>query len=49
MLWLWDHHWPELIHPFSSAIDTELPVADELVCVRGVVGAESCFGYVVGL
>lgn len=35
MLWLWDHQWPELIHPFSSAIDTELPVAEELVCVRG--------------
>jgi hypothetical protein len=35
MLWVWDHQWPELIHPFSSAIDTELPVADELVCVRG--------------
>lgn len=35
MLWLWDQHWPELIHPFSSAIDTELPIADVLVCVRG--------------
>ncbi|KAJ5630751.1 uncharacterized protein N7484_010851 [Penicillium longicatenatum] len=33
MLWLWDHHWPELIHPFASAIDTELPVPDEMVCV----------------
>ncbi|KAL1980556.1 hypothetical protein VTN96DRAFT_3962 [Rasamsonia emersonii] len=33
MLWLWDHHWPELIHPFSSAIDTELPVPDEMVCI----------------
>jgi len=35
MLWLWDHHWPELIHPFASAIDTELPVPEEMVCVRG--------------
>ncbi|PGH18532.1 hypothetical protein AJ79_00311 [Helicocarpus griseus UAMH5409] len=35
MLWLWDHHWPELIHPFASAIDTELPVPDEMVCILG--------------
>lgn len=34
MLWLWDHHWPELIHPFASAIDTELPAPDEMVCVK---------------
>ena len=33
MLWLWDHHWPELIHPFASAIDTELPVPDEMICI----------------
>jgi hypothetical protein len=25
MLWLWDSDWPELVHPFASAIDTELP------------------------
>lgn len=25
-LWLWDPTWPELIHPFASAIDSELPV-----------------------
>lgn len=24
-LWLWDKNWPELVHPFASAIDTELP------------------------
>ncbi|MCT7375076.1 GFA family protein [Chelativorans salis] len=24
-LWLYDPTWPELIHPFASAIDTELP------------------------
>ena len=35
MLWLWDKSWPELIHPFASAIDTELPVPDEMVCVKG--------------
>ena len=28
-LWLWDPRWPELLHPFASAIDTELPVAPE--------------------
>jgi hypothetical protein len=25
-LWAWDPRWPELIHPFASAIDTNLPV-----------------------
>lgn len=35
MLWLWDRHWPELIHPFASAVDTELPVPDQMVCVMG--------------
>ncbi|KAG9232177.1 DUF636 domain protein [Amylocarpus encephaloides] len=35
MLWLWDKTWPELIHPFASAIDTELPVPEEMVCVLG--------------
>lgn len=24
-LWLYDPHWPALIHPFASAIDTDLP------------------------
>ena len=24
-LWLYDPTWPDLIHPFASAIDTELP------------------------
>jgi hypothetical protein len=33
MLWLWDKTWPELIHPFASAIDTDLPVPEEMVCV----------------
>ena len=28
-LWLWDPRWPELIHPFASAIDTALPVPPE--------------------
>jgi len=28
-LWLWDPRWPELIHPFASAIDTPLPIPPE--------------------
>ncbi len=28
-LWVWDPRWPELVHPFASAIDTDLPVAPE--------------------
>lgn len=28
-LWLWDPRWPELVHPFASAIDTPLPVPPE--------------------
>ena len=28
-LWLWDPRWPELIHPFASAIDSDLPVPPE--------------------
>lgn len=28
-LWVWDPNWPELIHPFASAIDTELPIPPE--------------------
>lgn len=25
-LWLYDPEWPDLVHPFASAIDSELPV-----------------------
>lgn len=28
-LWVWDPRWPELAHPFASAIDTELPIPPE--------------------
>ena len=28
-LWLFDPGWPELVHPFASAIDTALPVPPE--------------------
>jgi len=30
-LWAWDPRWPELVHPFASAIDTELPIPPERV------------------
>ncbi|KFY29834.1 hypothetical protein V494_08453 [Pseudogymnoascus sp. VKM F-4513 (FW-928)] len=33
MLWNYDAEWPELIHPFASAIDTELPEPEEMVCI----------------
>lgn len=29
MLWCWDPRWPDLVHPFASAIDTTLPVPPE--------------------
>ncbi len=28
-LWGWSPDWPELVHPFAGAIDTELPAAPE--------------------
>lgn len=28
-LWLYDSRWPDLLHPFASAIDSELPVPPE--------------------
>ena len=30
-LWVYDPHWPELVHPFASAIDTPLPASPEHV------------------
>lgn len=30
-LWLFDPSWPELVHPFASAVDTPLPVPPERV------------------
>ena len=30
-LWLYDPRWPELVHPFASAIDTPLPEPPEMV------------------
>ena len=28
-LWAWDPRWPELVHPYASAIDTPLPAPPE--------------------
>ena len=30
-LWLFDSTWPDLVHPFASAIESELPVPPERV------------------
>jgi len=30
-LWVYDPDWPSLVHPFASAIDTELPIPPERV------------------
>ncbi len=30
-LWVHDPRWPELVHPFASAIDSELPIPPERV------------------
>lgn len=30
-LYLWDPRWPELVHPFASAVDTPLPIPPERV------------------
>jgi hypothetical protein len=40
MLWCWDPRWPDLVHPFASAIDTELPVPPERthLMLESVVG-----------
>ena len=30
-LWLYDPSWPALVHPFASAIDSEVPIPPERV------------------
>lgn len=30
-LWIYDPSWPDLVHPFASAIDTDLPIAPQHV------------------
>jgi hypothetical protein len=38
-LWVWDPGWPELVHPFASAIDTALPEPPE--CVHMMLGSKA--------
>ena len=41
-LWLYDPRWPELVHPFASAIDTPLPEPPERVRVMLRFAAPWC-------
>jgi len=41
-LWLYDPRWPELIHPFASAIDTPLPEPPEKVRIMLDFAAPWC-------
>jgi len=34
MLWLYDPTWPDLLHPFASAIDSELKSPATMVCLK---------------
>ena len=39
---MYDPHWPELVHPFASAIDTPLPEPPERVRVMLQFAAPWC-------
>jgi hypothetical protein len=41
-LWVFDPHWPELVHPFASAIDTPLPKPPERVHIMLDYAAPWC-------
>ena len=41
-LWLYDPRWPELVHPFASAIDTPLPEPPERVRIMLQFAAPWC-------
>ena len=41
-LWVYDSRWPELIHPFASAIDTPLPKPPEKVRIMLDFAAPWC-------
>jgi len=45
-LWVWDPHWPELVHPHASAIDTPLPTPREHV--HCLVGSKANWAQVEG-
>jgi hypothetical protein len=41
-LWMYDKHWPNLVHPFASAIDTPLPIPPERVHIMLNYAANWC-------
>jgi len=41
-LWIYDPNWPELVHPFASAIDTPLPKPPEKVRIMLDYAAPWC-------
>ncbi|HEX2742493.1 MAG TPA: hypothetical protein VHM69_18785 [Rubrobacter sp.] len=41
-LWLYDPRWPDLVHPFASAVDTSLPKPPERVHVALEFAAPWC-------
>ena len=41
-LWCYDSRWPDLVHPFASAIDTALPVPPEHVNLMTAYKAPWC-------
>lgn len=41
-LWVYDPSWPDLIHPFASAIDTDLPIPPEQVHILLDFAANWC-------
>ncbi|MDF1749461.1 MAG: GFA family protein [Alphaproteobacteria bacterium] len=41
-LWCYDSRWPDLVHPFASAIDTDLPVPPEHVHLMTAYKAPWC-------
>jgi len=41
-LWVYDPRWPELVHPFASAVDTPLPKSPETVRIMLRYAAPWC-------
>jgi hypothetical protein len=41
-LWIYDPEWPDLVHPFASAIDTSLPKAPQEVYIMLDFAAPWC-------
>jgi hypothetical protein len=46
-LWVWDPRWPDVVHPFASAIDTDLPLPPQrthLMLVSKPEWVQPCIG-----